>query len=1044
MRIVTRLSCLITVVVVIVARSLAAADIDFSREVRPILSDKCYACHGPDKKKRRGGDKSPGGLHFDTKQGAFSDLGGYFAIVPGQPDKSELVLRIRSTEPDEVMPPADYSKQLTAREKRLLADWIKQGASWQDHWAYVVPKKQPAPKTHDRAWPRNVIDAFVLARLEQAKLTASPEADKRTLLRRVSFDIAGLPPNAKEIRAFLADKSPRAFEKVVDRLLESPQYGERMAIYWLDLVRYADSVGYHGDQPVSVSPYRDYVINAFNTNMPFDRFTREQLAGDLLPDPSRAQLIASGYNRLGMMSAEGGVQPKEYLAKYMSDRVRTSAAVWLGSTLICAECHEHKYDPFTTADFYRLASFFAGIQERGLYAGAHASGNWGPKIDVPDDKLPELLKPVEGRLKQLQAVVDTPTQELAEAQRKWEANWATAGAEWEILKPASVKAMHGTQLKILNDQSILAAGANPNQNTYTVTTTVRLKDITGFRLEVLADKSLPKNGPGRVGNGNFVVTEFRVLQQSPDGAEPKPIALQNASATFEQTLAGNVTPYKKWNAASAIDGDAKGSSWGWAVLPEVGKPQNMVAETVTSIPNGDETTLTFVIEQNHTNPKHTVGRFRLAATSAPRPLKSIQGDALPRNVQPILALATGKRNDAQQKTLAAYYRSIAPSLTGTRKQIDGLNKRKAQIIKQNTRTSLITVAVEPRMVRVLPRGNWMDDSGQIVAPGVPHFLRQIRNKGRANRADLADWLTAKDNPLTARVFVNRLWKLFFGTGLSKVLDDVGAQGEPPTHPELLDRLAVEFIESGWDIKHMVKLIALSNTYRQSSLMRTELRDVDPYNRLLARQSRFRLDAEMVRDNALSVSGLLVLNLGGRSVKPYQPVGLYRHLNFPQRTYKHDTGQNQYRRGLYTHWQRQFLHPAMKAFDAPPREECTAERPRSNTPLGALVLLNDPSYVEAARVLAASVIKQDAKETLPRLKWMMQQALSRDPNAQEVQILDGLLKAHLLQYKKQPAEAKQLVSTGLSEVPSDIDIAELAAWTSVVRTVFNMHEFITRN
>ena len=1021
-----------------------AADVDFTRDIRPILSNKCYACHGPDKEQRQGGDESKGGLHFDTKDGAFASLGGHFAIVPGKPQESELILRINSTDPEEVMPPSDHPKQLTAREKQILVDWIKQGAAWKDHWAYVPPKKHPAPMTQDTTWARNEIDPFILARLEKAGLKPSPEADKRTLLRRLNFDVVGLPPSHDEIEEFLSDNSPKAYEKVVDRLLASAHYGERMAMRWLDLVRYADSVGYHGDQPVSVSPYRDYVINAFNDNMRFDRFTREQLAGDLLPNATRDQLIASGYNRLGMMSAEGGVQPKEYLAKYASDRVRTASAVWLGSTFGCAECHDHKFDPVTTRDFYRFASFFADIKEKGLYSGSHATGNWGPQIDVPNKQLSHLLKPVDQQLAELQKVVDTPTDELVAAQREWESRLPAEFARWHVLKPATVKALHDTKLKVLEDNSIRAGGSSPNQNTYTVTAKIPLKKMTGVRIEVLPDKSLPKNGPGRAGNGNFVITEFRVRRHSAGNGDSTPLVLRNASATVEQTADAQSTSDGKWSAASVIDGDVNGPSWGWAILPEVGQPNNMVIETGEPVEIVDDTTFTFIIDQNHANPKHTLGRFRISATSSPSPLKAERKSPPPESIQKILATVAANRNDAQTKTLSDYYQSIAPALTETRKQIEDVKKRKQQIVKANTRTTLVTVSVDPRPMRVLARGNWMDESGEIVTPGAPHFLHQIRNEQRANRKDLADWITARENPLAARVFVNRLWKDYFGTGISKVLDDLGFQGETPTHPELLDTLAVEFTDNDWNIKHMVKLIVMSAAYRQSSLMRYELRDVDPYNRLFARQSRFRLDAEIIRDNALAISGLLVRKTGGRSVKPYQPAGLYRHLNFPARKYKHDAGENQYRRGVYTHWQRQFLHPAMKAFDAPPREECTAERPRSNTPLAALVLLNDPSYVEAAAVFAAKVIKHGGQNTHQRIEWMMQQGLSRNPNKKEVRILSELLDAQFQQYKKQPIEARKLVSIGSSDVPEDIDVVELAAWTAVTRTIFNLHEFITRN
>ena len=821
---------------------LLAADVDFRRDVRPILTNACYACHGPDSEQRQGGDAETGGLHFDSRSGAFVDLGGYFAIVPGEPDRSEMIRRINTNDPDQQMPPPDHARQLTRREKQVLADWIRQGANWEEHWAYVPPFRT-TPQTSGSNWTLNFIDDHVLARLNREGLEPSPEADRRTLLRRLSFDLVGLPPDPMDVRAFLVDESPQAYELAVDRLLDSPHYGERMAMHWLDLVRYADSVGYHGDQPVSVSPYRDYVIRAFNTNMRYDQFTREQLAGDLLPDPTQDQLIASGYNRLGMMSAEGGVQPKEYLAKYASDRVRTASAVWLGSTLGCAECHDHKYDPFTTKDFYRFASFFGDIKERGLYSGAHRDGRWGPTIELPHESLPKLLAPIDRELAQVQKELDTPIAELAEAQLKWERQPATAP---------------------------------------------------------------------------------------------------------------------------------------------------------------------------------------------------------PENIQAILTISVGERTDEQLAALAAHYRSIAPALQATRERLKELTVAKEKIVKEHTRTSLITVAVEPRQMRILPRGNWMDETGEVVHPGVPHFLKQLSDVDRATRLDLANWISDRDNPLTARAFVNRLWSLYFGAGLSSVLDDLGVQGEPPSHPQLLDALAVEFMDSGWNVKHLIKLIVMSRTYRQSSSVSPPLGELDPNNRLVARQSRFRLDAELIRDNALAVSGLLVRRIGGRSVRPYQPPGLYRHLNFPVRTYQADDGDNQYRRGVYTHWQRQFLHPAMKAFDAPPREECAAQRPRSNTPLAALVLLNDPSYVEAARVFAQRVLLQVSGSRRDRIDWLMQQALARDPNQRETTILSDLVQSHLGHYRHRPSEARKLIDIGHAPVPTELEIHELAAWTSVARTVFNLHEFIARN
>jgi hypothetical protein len=1008
-----------------------AQQIDFNREIKPILSDKCYTCHGPDAETRQGGGDD--GLRFDTKAGAFADLGRHFAIVAGDLEASELISRIGSDDADLVMPPPDQVKQLTDDEKQKLTAWIKQGANWSKHWAYEPPTKTQRPTG-------NWIDGLVRAELSSRNLTPANRAKKRILVRRTFFDLVGLPPSPKEVDAFVNDNSPDAWENLIDRLLASPHFGERMAIHWLDLVRYADTVGYHGDQDVSVSPFRDYVIDAFNSNMPFDQFTREQLAGDLLPDPTQNQLIASGYNKLGMMSAEGGAQPKEYLAKYASDRVRTASTVWLGSTLGCAECHDHKFDPFTQKDFYRFASFFADIKERGLYSGANSDGNWGPIVKVADEQLPRLLKPIDEKIERLTNSYNAT--DISGSLKKWETNLATSGTNWHRLQVEEPTALRGTKLLVQDDQSVLASGPHGGTNTYSMKVNTRLSGITGFRIEVLPDDSLPGKGPGRAGNGNFVLSEFKVSSLDANGKK-MPLKFVKAETDFEQADGKN-NPYQGWKATATIDGDAKGNTWGWAVMPQFGKAHELVVQLDKPFSPDEPTQLLIEIDQNHKNPGHTIGRFRLSATTDANVAINPK-HAIPDNIQKLLALV--ERTDEQQTELTTYYRTIAPELADVRDRLAAAKKERTGVEKRYTRNTLITVAVKPRTMRVLARGNWMDESGEIVQPGVPHFLPQISSSGDspATRLDLADWLTSSENPLTSRVFVNRLWKLLFGTGLSKVLDDVGSQGEFPTHPALLDELALEFTDSGWNIKHMVKLIAMSDTYQQSSLMRDELAEIDPYNRLLARQSRFRIDAELVRDNALAVSGLLVRQIGGRSVKPYQPPGLLRHLNFPRRKYKHDNGENQYRRGVYTHWQRQFLHPAMKSFDAPAREECTAERPRSNTPLAALVLLNDPSYVEASRVFAESILSQsELTSDESRIDAIFQRALSRTPNERERTVLTSLLSSQRKRFQASPEAAKELLSVGERPVNAAVNPTELAALLSVTRTIFNMHEFITRN
>ena len=763
--------------VLLLATPVVAGDrpIDFNRDVRPILSDRCFACHGPDEKHRKAK------LRLDTADGKKS-------LVPGKPDDSDLIARVTAEDPEDRMPPGKHGKALSPAEVDVLKRWIAEGASWAAHWAYVNPTRIRTPAVADASWPITWADRFLLARLDKENLKPSPEADRRTLIRRLSFDLTGLPPSPAEVDAFVADKDPQAYEQVVARLLASEQYGERMAVMWLDLVRYADTVGYHGDQDHHASPYRDYVIDAFNLNLPFDRFTREQLAGDLLPGSGPDQKIASCYNRLLQTSHEGGVQPKEYIAIYAADRVRNVSAVWMGGTVGCAQCHNHKFDPYSAKDFYTLAAFFADVDEEN-----HLRGGGGDTI--PTKRRPEV--PVATR----------------------------------------------------RDRERL-------------------------------------------------------------------VALQAVVANLEKD------PAKKAELAAA------------------------------------------------------------------------------------------------KKDLAAFQKALRPVM--------------------------VTQAVAPRTVRVLPRGNWLDETGEIVAPAVPAFLGKLNlGERRPTRLDLANWLTdakAGAGGLTARVFVNRLWAMFFGTGLSNSLEDFGAQGEPPVHPELLDALAVEFVESGWDVKHMVRLMVTSRAYRQSSAGRTPN---DPANRLYARQTRSRLPAEMVRDNALSVSGLLTRDVGGASAKPYQPAGYYRHLNFPKREYASHADDRQYRRGLYVHWQRQYLHPMLKAFDAPTREECTAARPKSNTPIAALVLLNDPTFLEAARVFAQRVLTEGGMNDESRLMFAFREVTGRTPDDKERTILGKVLAADRARYKAEPEAAKDAIHVGLKPVPASTNSAELAAWTGVGRVLLNLSETITR-
>lgn len=1004
--------------------------VQYNRDIRPILADNCFTCHGSDSNRRMAG------LRFDRSDGPFKKLAsGRFALVPGNPDASEILSRVTAKD-STAMPPAAAGRRLTAAEVSTLRQWIAQGAKYQEHWSFIKPVRPPLPAVKNAWWPRGAVDRFVLAHLETEGLRPSPSADRRTLIRRLSLDLTGLPPSMEEVQVFLADKSPDAYEKVVDRLLASPQYGERMAEYWLDLVRYADTDGYHGDRHRDVFPYRDYVINAYNHNMPFDQFTVEQLAGDLLPNATLEQKVASGYNRLNMVTREGGAQAKEYLAKYAAERIRTTSQVWLGVTLGCAECHDHKFDPFTAKDFYSFGAFFADLKQVGVYSN---DGPIDPTMTVPSPEQAGQLSQLDSSLARIKTTLDTPTPELAAAQSKWEGSVKLTN--WTALHPESVTSANGATLTIGGDNSILASGKAPDTDTYTVTAKTPLHSITAFRLEALPDKSLPMNGPGRAGNGNMVLTGFTVTAKAAGPDPAHPIPLQNATATFEQKFAADGSPYGLWTAASVIDANKKDPAFGWAIMEQVGKENSAVFETKTDSGTVPETTLTFVLQQLH--PGHTIGRFRLSATTDPRPVRATTG-SLPAEITTILAVAAPARTADQQKTLAAYYRSIAPELQPARTELAGYNKSRDDLVKAIP-TTLVSESVQPAVVRILPRGNWMDDSGEIVKPAVPHFLPQLPAGQPADRLALARWMISKDNPLTARVYVNRLWMLLFGEGIARSPGDLGTQGPLPTHPQLLDWLAVEFMDSGWDTKHLIKLMVMSNAYRQTSHTSRELLERDPYNLLLARQGRFRMDAEVVRDNALSIAGTLSLKMGGRSVKPYQPDGYWDLCNtFAGRlVYDQDHNEDLYRRGLYTYWKRTFLHPSLLAFDAPSREECTVERTRSNTPLQALVLLNDPTYVESARVFAEHIVRQGGPNIATRLNWAFERAICRPITPREATILAALQKKHLAEYSANRVAAGKIISVGEWPVPKDLDVAELASWTSVARVILNLHETITR-
>ncbi len=989
-----------------------AEKLQFDRDIRPILSDKCYACHGPDPAVRQAN------LRLDTKEGAFSAPSGYPIIVPGEPENSELVLRITHENIDERMPPQISNRQPTQEQIDTLIQWIAEGAEWEEHWVYKLPKRVEPPTVENTASVRNPIDAFILGKLETEGLTPSAEADKRTLIRRLNFDLTGLLPTPAEVEQFLRDETPNAYESLVNRLLSKPQYGERLAMYWLDLVRYADTSGYHADENVSVWPYRDYVIKAFNDNMPFDQFTIENLAGDLLPNATPAQKVASGYNRLNQTTSEGGAQAKEYLAIYAADRVRTTASVWLGATLGCAQCHDHKFDPFTAKDFYSFAAFFADVKGPGVYGGG---SKWEPVVMLPTPAQESGLHEIDDELAKLEQIFKASSPGLEAEQTKW---------EHEIR--SLLESIEPTDFAWVDDAQ---ANGGRNQGTWTFVGKNEapvFSKLLSRRQTTTDEKTIQHAFQGA--NRKFTLAEgdqlFAYVWIDPEDS-PKTVMLQWNDGNWDHRAfwgedkidfggIGNDTPAHKPMGPLPAAGE-------WVRLEvnpaDVGLKPGSVLNGMAFAQFGGTAywDLAGIATTRGSAVKHTHTEQVIAA---------IQVDS-------------AVRTTSQREQIAAAYRRITPALDGIRNQMADLRKQKAEIEKQIP-YSLTTESTLPRTTRVLPRGNWLDDSGEIVEPMIPSFLGDLGIKNRRpTRLELARWVVSKDNPLTARAFVNRLWALYFGTGLSRVLDDLGAQGEPPVHPELLDWLAVEFMESGWNVKHIVKLIITSNTYRQSSKATEVLREKDAYNRLVARQSSWRLDAEAIRDNALLLSGLLVPKIGGPSVRPYQPIGYYSNLNFPKRTYVHDKGESQYRRGLYTHWQRTFLHPSMMAFDAPSRQECTAERATSNTPMQALTLLNDPTYVEAARVFATRIIREGGESVADRINWAYQVALSRMPQPKELEIMTNLYEKHQAEYTAHLEAAGALVAVGETPAIEDLEPAELAAWTSIARVILNLHETITR-
>ena len=1020
--------CGLLLLTCLIARPLIAQDeVSFTRDIRPLLSDKCFHCHGNDE------NALEAGLRLDIRESAI-ELG---AIVPGEPDESTAYQKIVSDDEDERMPPLHSHKSLSKNEKDLIGRWIAEGAVYQQHWAYrnleaPTPPEQGIQPNQDNY---SVIDALITKRLHEKNLTLSKVADRTTLARRLHLDLTGLPPTSKAIEEFLGDDSENAYEKLVDRLLKRPAYGERMATFWLDLVRYADTIGYHTDNSMEVSAYRDYVIKSFNDNKPFDQFTIEQLAGDLLPNPTQEQKVASGYNRLLQTTEEGGAQPKEYIAIYAADRVRNVSGVWLGQTMGCAQCHDHKYDPITAKDFYAMSAFFADIKETAVGKQESNLTIYSDEERSQLDSLQQSLASAEKASKEF-----TNDERRGAKQHDWEsgllADDARTKSSWQIPEVTEMKHSKKAELTMLGDGSLLNTGEILNKSTYEITVRIPsgISTIPSLRLEALTDTSFPLKGSFSRGNGNFVLTGFQV------GIGGQLVKIKEAKADFAQN---------DWPASDTLDDKPQ---TGWAVSGHsetVGRRVIIFTfEKPIDVAEVKNRELIITLKHNSVHAKHNIDRFRLSLANVSPDDPSDFGFDGPTGI-PEVAISAIKtlesaRTPEQQAIVDDCYFQYSDEAQANRQLVAKLSA-KIESMETNAQTTLISESMVPRETKVRNRGDWMDESGEVVQPSVPSFLpwtNKVEGR-RAIRLDLAKWILEPTNPLTARTFVNRIWNVYFGRGISKNLDDLGGQGQPPTHPELLDWLAVEFRDGGWDVKRTVKMILMSEAYRQSSFVNADSESLDPGNQLFSRQGRWRIDAEFVRDTALQLSGLLVSEqIGGKSVKPYQPAGYWQHLNFPKRTWQDDSGNNLYRRSLYTFWCRTFLHPSMVAFDAPSREECIASRARSNIPQQALVLLNDPIFVETSRGFAQRMMAFEGPPE-DRIKRAWKEAVSRDPTGAEVTLLVELYKSQKQKFANAKLDAIDLTTVGESPLPDGMDRQELAAWMQVARAMLNAYETISR-
>ncbi len=1033
--------------------------VDFNRDIRPILSDHCYSCHGPDEARRKAG------LRLDVHEEVLKELkSGRRALVPGDVEASSLMERVTSTDPDEVMPPAKGGKPLSAVQVGLLKRWISEGGVWQGHWSFEAPSRPALPEVKDSGWGRNELDRFVLARLEAEGMKPSVEADKPTLIRRVTLDLTGLPPTIEEVDGYLADQSPQAYEKVVDRLLGSASYGERMAAHWLDLARFADTSGYHFDGVRFMWLWRDWVIDSFNRNQPYDAFTVEQLAGDLLPNPTQSQRVATGFVRNNMTNDEGGADPDEYLNKYVVDRVTTLGAVWLGMTVGCSECHDHKFDPISAREFYQLYAFFHNVPEKGL--DRIRTDNPPPRLPVPTAEQAMQLVEAEFRLRDAEKTLTDRQNEMGETQEKWEretqgrppaapaadrilvalgfedslgakANEAAVEGRWAGGDPGTFGEGRSGRGLILDGKSWVEWNGLPTftrTNAFSIGVWVQWKGNG-------AVWSRMEPGPGYRG-ADLLIADNRInvhlISAWPDDALKVKTKEGFAAERWHHVLVTHDGSAKASGMRVYVDGrrrELEVERDGLKGEPTTEQPFRIGARA------GD-TVLAGQVDEWRWYDRELSG-------------EEARWEAL-QGWLPVISRTGGNRTAVEQEELRRFYReNFAVDFLRAEAALAKAKQGKEKLVAAIPTTLIMEEMTPPRDTFLLVRGDFRN-RGEKVGPAVPAFLPPLPEGEPANRLGLARWLVDPRHPLMARVTVNRFWTLFFGNGLVSTLNDFGSQGEWPSHPGLLDWMAVQFRDGGpvgtlgkggagrqvgaWNTRELVRLIVTSATYRQSAAVTPQMLEKDRYNRLLTRGPRIRLDAEFIRDNALAASGLLDRRVGGPSVKPYQPPGIWDGTDA---TYNQDRGDDLYRRGMYVFWRRSAHYPSFATFDAPNREVCTFQRQRTQTPLQSLVLMNDPVYVEAARALAIRVLREVPGDSEARLIRAFRHVLGRVPAAEEVAVLSSTHDAQLKRFAGDPDAVREFLSVGDMPVPAELPAAELAALTTVANVLFNLHEAITR-